>query len=709
MPQVSVTVDREEVGMGMSVTLTTRVTPPDGVPGAGYRVLPYCNGKRWGAHELTDADGVAVNHIPLPNPGIAELRAGVLGSINDMVERWIWTPDTKDQQTCYFCRDFSVAGSINRARLWVAVDNHATVYVNGIQVAQVFGWIQTAPLEVPVELLKTGPGNLLAVEAVNETGPAGLLLRLELASGEATAVVGTDSSWRVAVQRPENWPGGVEEVAGAVQDLGRPDGAHWSDGMGPWPNLANKRDLIAGVRPPAEACLSDPVTVRVAWRLLEPPPPDPDHLVGMQWEPWFTPHNANWRTAQAVPLMGFYWSWNPDVTRQHMLWMAESGVDFLVVDWTNHLWDREHWDERGSHTNEIMLATTLALDVLAGMRDEGMRVPKGVLYLGINNGPSTTMGAVNEEIAWIYHNYVRNPRFEGLFQDYLGKPLLLIHNGGGPQWLKDHNQPPPNDEHFTIRWQSFQHEFSDHADHGYWSWMDATLEPVPTYFENQPEALTISTAFFSQGGWKNEGAYGRLGGWTYIEEFKSALKYRPRFIQLHQFQEFAGQYEGGGYGPNKDIYVDSYSVELSDDIEPVSLTTPAYRGDGGWGFLYLNLTRALVDLYRQPVPETTVVAVREPVRGQTVSSDILDVSWNWIGKAPAGFEIAVNGKMVANGLQGTSVQLDLSAFDDGPMHLVLTALGAKSRYALSYTEASLPMDPLVPASAEIAFTLARKP
>ena len=100
-------------------------------------------------------------------------------------------------------------------------------------------------------------------------------------------------------------------------------------------------------------------------------------------------------------------------------------------------------------------------------------------------------------------------------------------------------------------------------------------------------------AFFPPGGWLSEYAYGRRGGWTYVESFKHALRVKPRFIEIHQFNEFAGQPEGHGYGPNKDVYVDSYSVELSDDIEPVSLTAPAYRGEGAWGFFYLNLTRAL--------------------------------------------------------------------------------------------------------------------
>lgn len=467
--------------------------------------------------------------------------------------------------------------------------------------------------------------------------------------------------------------------------------------------------MLTGYPLPAGADVSNVVTVQVERRALQPTPTDPDHLVGMQWEPWFTPHNADWTTAQAVPLLGFYRSYDRDVLRQHFLWLAESGVNFLVVDWTNHLWDKKHWDERDDNTNEIIHATTLALETLASLRDEGIPVPKMVLYLGLNNGPSTTTQAINEEMDWIYHNYIRNPRFAGLFQEYLGKPLLLIHNGGGPAWLQAHPGPPIDDRHFTVRWQSSQHDLSHHNEAGYWSWMDGALAQPVTRFEGKPEAMTVSAAFFSADGWRGKGAYGRRGGGTYVESFQGALKYRPRFLELHQFQEFAGQPEGQGYGPRKDIYVDSYSAELSDDIEPTSLCAPAYRGDGGWGFLFLNLTRALVDLYRQKTPETTVVAIARPLRREVITSNTLTVEWAWVGKPPHSFTLTLNGKTVARNLQGRQAVVNVRDVPDGPVTLRLTAEGTKARYLLSYTEDSLPQKRLEPAYAEINFLIARSP
>jgi len=340
---------------------------------------------------------------------------------------------------------------------------------------------------------------------------------------------------------------------------------------------------------------------------------------------------------------------------------------------------------------------------MATLRDEGLAVPRMVIFCGLINGPATTVEAINEESQWIYHNYVRNPRFQGLFQEYLGKPLLFVFNGAGPDWLKNTKQVPVDERYFTIRWMSSQHQDVHFNEAGHWTWMDGALRQPVTMFQGKPEAMTASVAFFGTDGWKGQSAFGRRGGWTYVESFRGALEHRPHFLQLHQFQEFTGQEES----PKTAFYGDSYSVELSDDIEPVSLTCPGYRGNGGWGFLYLNLTRALVDLYRQNTPETTVLAVEQPDRRQLVREDRLPLKWTWLGKQPRGFAVALNGKTIASGIQGTETVVDLHGQANGPIVLRLTAEGAKARYDLSYTSDSLPKENMEPAYVEVEFSLQR--
>lgn len=463
--------------------------------------------------------------------------------------------------------------------------------------------------------------------------------------------------------------------------------------------IARRPYLVTGFVLPEHARVSNTVRVQVTRRGLATIPKDAGHLVGAQWCPLFTPAWFNWETAQAVPLVGFYRTWDTDVIRQHVLWLAESGIDFLVVDWVNQLWGKDTWEERTEAAVEIIHATTMLLETLAAMREEGLDVPRVLLMLGVENGPRTTIRAVNGEIGWIYENYLRNPRFAGLLQEYLGKPLLLVFRGSGPPAAGGETI---DERHFTIRWQSAQHQATHHDQAGAWSWMDGSLEQGVTWYQGEPEAMTVSVAFFDGKGWTGDTAFGRRGGWTYVESFKNALRHRPRFIQLHQFQEFTGQPEtpGGWYG-------DSYSPELSDDFEPTSLTAPAYRGDGGWGFLYLNLTRALVDLYRQETPATTVVAIRSPHRGQVVRGDSVEVAWTWAGRPPEGFRVELNGRIAAHGLQGTAAAIDVRRLPDGPVHLRLTAEGTRSRYALSDTEDALPDERLPPARAEVEFVRQR--
>ncbi len=492
--------------------------------------------------------------------------------------------------------------------------------------------------------------------------------------------------------------------------------------------------LYTGRRIPPNANVSNTIKIEVVWRALNTVENNPDHLVGIQWEPWFTPQVAYWQSAAAVPLFGFYDSYNRDVVRQHVLWFVDLGVDFILADWSNHIWGLSHWNERSPGTNTILHATTLLLETLADMRTEGIPVPKVVIMPGLSNGPPATMTALNEELAWIYENYARNPRFEGLLQNFDGKPLVVILDTGALAHPKGTAESayripfirqtiglteesldslrvslriPVDDSHFTVRWMSTQLQATGHEKLGYWTWMDGTIRPVVTFRDGKPEAVTVTPSFFAEQGWKGPGAYGRRGGATYVETFKAALENKPRVVMLHQFNEFAGQREGGGMGPGNDIYVDTYNVELSDDLEPVSLTAPAYRGNGGWGYYYLNLTRALLDLYRQNTPETTVVAVARPTRGEIVTSDKLEIEWSWAGKAPAGFSISINNSIIARNLKGTKTSIDLKQFEEGPTKLMVTAEDTKSRYIVSYTEDSLPLENMVPAFGEVDFILKR--
>lgn len=106
------------------------------------------------------------------------------------------------------------------------------------------------------------------------------------------------------------------------------------------------------------------------------------------------------------------------------------GVDFILLDWSNHIWGCKHWNERSDGVNSILHATQLMMEVLAEMRSESLTVPSVALMPGISNGPPAAMEALNEELDWIYQNYLRNPRFAGLWQEMDGKPLVIVLDTG---------------------------------------------------------------------------------------------------------------------------------------------------------------------------------------------------------------------------------------------------------------------------------------
>lgn len=685
---VRISVDKSRIGMGRTVAVDAVVKLPDGKSAAGYELLPYVNGRRWGAHESTDGRGRARILMPLPNVGIQEIQVQARQALPNPVEGWIWATQLKDNQTVYLSKVFALKSQPKKADLWFAVDDGGTVFINGHEAIQTGGWHGVRPVSVE-KFLRMGP-NAIAVTARNGGGPAGMLMRIETDEG----IIASDSTWSASEEQPEGWPSVTTQSGANATDLGKAGASTWA--LDSWPTVREQSTYLAGTLVPADALLSNIVQVRVDRRKLQIPPKDPSHMIGVQWEPWFTPANMQWGTAEAVPLIGYYSSFLPDVTRQHMIWLAESGTDFLVTDWSNHIWSKATWDDRDPGSNELIHSTSLAMEVLASMRDEGIPVPKMTLLTGVSYAPNGEV-ALNGMLNWIYQMYIRNPRFKDLWVQLDGKPLILVLDCPAAY----HKAGKKLDDRFAIRYNGANQERTHTEEFGFWSWMDGA-EPTVTMVDGKAEALTACIGYFAEGGWKRPTARGRRGGATLLETWRSVLKNRPRFLQLHQFNEFAGQPEGQGVGPDHDIYVDTYSAELSDDFEPTSLTAPAYRSDGGWGFQYLNLMRALVDLYRQPTPETTVVVVSSPSAREVVKGNSVKVVWDALGKPATGYAIQVNGKVVAQGVKGTSATVGLSGFHDGPLTIRVTADGTKSRYLLSSAEDSLPLDELVPAYAETA-------
>jgi hypothetical protein len=380
-------------------------------------------------------------------------------------------------------------------------------------------------------------------------------------------------------------------------------------------------------------------------------------------------------------------------------------VDFILVDWTNNLWGKKTFAERSPATDELLAATTTMLEVFAEMRSEGIPVPRVALLPGLNNGPSTTTTAINEQNQWVADHYLKEPRLRDLWLTHEGRPLVVVFNGGGPAVLE--GQPPNDTTDFTVRWMASQLQASDLAKEGYWSWMDGVLHPIPTVHDSKAEALTVTPAFFGDGGWTGAQAMARRGGATFAEQFRYARAIRPEFLLINQWNEFAGQPKGGGYGEKHDVYVDCYTVPLSNDIEPTSLDLRGYRGDLGYGFLYHNLTRALIAYYRGDAPDDTILTVAAPERYAEVKGDNFTVEWQAIGKPAASYTLALDGRPVRKNVTGTKATLSLKGLKPGPHRLTLRANGAITHFPLSVIREDTPLSKPVPVAVSVPFVLGR--
>lgn len=297
--------------------------------------------------------------------------------------------------------------------------------------------------------------------------------------------------------------------------------------------------------------------------------------------------------------------------------------------------------------------------------------------------------------------YVNNASLPAsMWLSYLGNPLVTIFDGRG---IDHSNISYPG---YTIRWMASQDQSSHFNLNGYWSWMDGAPNPPVTPYEGTNEAATITPAFFAGGGWTAPTASGHMDGLTLLTTFANVvqtvgLKQVPApgdagaqvwvpnitHILVSQWQEYAGQQNGQGYGPTNSIYVDAYSAELSNEFEPTGLTACAYRRPGvacgGWGMRYVNLLSMVVDGTRNAslLDTAVVLSITEPALGAysnytDPANTTINLAWAitgfnsasllaggpWMVNVAVPVQVTIDGVVVAYAAGSvTSVLLNISA------------------------------------------------
>ena len=432
-------------------------------------------------------------------------------------------------------------------------------------------------------LMALGTSRLEAMPLANRA------VRIRISVNQTTAREGNDivvSAWATNIK-------GNRPAAG-IRLFTRVNGVRWG---------ARYRTLASGVAhllvplPEVgkdEITVSDgPSTSRPVFVMVRPRHfkiiTDPNHLVIMEYETWFGPGYAQWRTEEAIPILGRYSSLDPRVLLQQNLWFDKMGINAVELDWTNNLTSRFP-----NHTaQECITATDALLNVYSQMPQH----PKFVFLVGpehnlwLNRKTHYRGPWFRSEINYLYKHYVSNEKYRGWYLNYEGKPLLLLYLNGP----RSARPPDINSKRFTIRFVSAWLQSTHEQRYGAWSWYDQV--PTPTYHDGKVEALTITDGYpatrppgngLNSGldYWLSINAGGKNYGETYRTQWKAAMKYQPHFLFISQWNEFGRP--------------DQYDANLSNDMEPTIITRGARR-PSGWGFFYLDMTRRMIRKYHRAI------------------------------------------------------------------------------------------------------------
>ncbi len=152
---------------------------------------------------------------------------------------WIWAAQVANNQTIYLRRALSLKVVPRVATLYVTADNHFILFVNGRRLTATndqlrpLRWSHPQKLDVAGDL-RVGR-NIFAVEAHNDSGPAGVILWL-LAGRQS--LLKTDTHWRVAATiNGSSWRSSAfndSHWAPATVVAGYGAGA-WGNNLSPWP------------------------------------------------------------------------------------------------------------------------------------------------------------------------------------------------------------------------------------------------------------------------------------------------------------------------------------------------------------------------------------------------------------------------------------------------------------------------------------------
>jgi putative heme-binding domain-containing protein len=157
------------------------------------------------------ADAIRFAGAAAPKPAAKPVSKAEQPSAEET--QWVWFNEgdptvSAPAETRYFRRVFAinrpVPNPIDEAQLDITADNAFTVWVNGVEVGKGDDWMVVKHFDVK-KLLVDGK-NVVAVEASNSDGPAGLMVRLGYTpNGQSKLALCSDDSWKTSKTAGQDW------------------------------------------------------------------------------------------------------------------------------------------------------------------------------------------------------------------------------------------------------------------------------------------------------------------------------------------------------------------------------------------------------------------------------------------------------------------------------------------------------------------------
>lgn len=398
-----------------------------------------------------------------------------------------------------------------------------------------------------------------------------------------------------------------------------------------------------------------------------PQAPQEERLVGVAYTTWRY-ENSSWGEGHTwdIPLLGEYLSNDKDIIRQHAIWLADAGVDFIVVDWSNNVgYIPETMAAARPDFRMIEEATTAVFEVFATVEN----APKICIMTGpghIGTGAFTD-GSMDRKNNQIYNTYIADSKYNQMYFYYEGKPLLLCY-AATPSFIGDGVTAPYTDpaKRFTERWvtgfigqQSNLYDEDTYRSYIHWSWEEHIKQ---TYMvkDGMPECMTVVAAYRPQDSEGDPGyipAGGRNNGETFRTQWQRANDIGTKIALVVSFNEW--------------VSGEQNSLEVSKDIEPSETL----------GTLYLDIMKEQIKKFKGKVDETqtsepdwatgayidgVTTHYNSPVK-QTINSTEAISGWYAGNEQLSSFGYTVNAGELRDAAVSTddSIPADISQFMPG--------------------------------------------